>query len=156
MIFLWYCIQVFGVVIQNQETKENLMCRLFQVSASSFMALLLLWNQCYGEDGFSARLQPPHSRFYFFIFIFFCGTRASHCRGLSRCGAQALDAQAQRPWLTGLAAPRHVGSSQTGARTCVPWISRRALNHCATREALNYFLIHFISVHIIVTNYVNL
>ncbi|XP_059966720.1 biogenesis of lysosome-related organelles complex 1 subunit 5 isoform X2 [Mesoplodon densirostris] len=63
-------------------------------------------------------------------------TRASHCWGLSRCEAQALDAQAQRPWLTGPATPRHVGSSRTGARTCVPYIGRRTLNHCATREAL--------------------
>ena len=47
--------------------------------------------------------------------FFFCSTRASHCCGLSRCGAQAPDAQAQRPWLTSPAAPRHVGSSRTGA-----------------------------------------
>ena len=33
----------------------------------------------------------------------------------SRCGAQAPDAQAQSLWLTGLVAPRHVGSSQTRA-----------------------------------------
>ena len=63
------------------------------------------------------------------------GARASHYRGLSRHGEQAPDAQAQRPWLTGPAAPRHVGSPQTGARTRVPCIGRRTLNHCATREA---------------------
>ena len=34
-----------------------------------------------------------------------------------------------------LVAPRHVGSSQTRARTRVPCIGRRILNHCATREA---------------------
>ena len=34
--------------------------------------------------------------------------RASYCRGLSHCGAQAPDAQAQQLWLTGLVAPRHV------------------------------------------------
>ena len=61
--------------------------------------------------------------------------RASHYRGLSCCRAQAPDAQAQQLWLTGLAAPRHVGSSQTGARTRVPCIGRRIPNHCATREA---------------------
>ncbi|XP_049562600.1 WD repeat-containing protein 76 isoform X1 [Orcinus orca] len=71
----------------------------------------------------------------FFFFFFFCGTRASHCCGLSRCGAQAPDAQAQRPWRTGPAAPRHVGSSRTGARTRIPCIGRRTPNHCATREA---------------------
>ena len=64
------------------------------------------------------------------------GARASHHRGLSRCGAQAPDAQAQQLWLTGPAAPRHVGSSQTRARTRVPCISRQTPNHCATREAL--------------------
>uniref|UniRef100_A0A8C9B3G1 Ras-related protein Rab-2A n=1 Tax=Phocoena sinus TaxID=42100 RepID=A0A8C9B3G1_PHOSS len=41
----------------------------------------------------------------------------------------------RRPWLTGPAAPRHVGSSRTGARTRDPCIGRRTLNHCATREA---------------------
>ena len=39
-------------------------------------------------------------------------------------------------WLTGPAALRHVGSSQTRARTRVPCISMQILNHCATREAL--------------------
>ena len=43
--------------------------------------------------------------------------------------------QAQQLWLTGLVAPRHVGSSQTRARTRVPCIGRQTLNHCATREA---------------------
>ena len=64
------------------------------------------------------------------------GARAFHYCGPSRCGAQAPDAQAQQSWLTGPAAPRHVGSSQTRARTRVPRISRQTLNHCATREAL--------------------
>ena len=63
------------------------------------------------------------------------GARASYHRGLPRCGAQAPDAQAQQLWLTGPAAPRHVGSSQTRARTRVPRIGRQTLNHCATREA---------------------
>ena len=96
--------------------------------------------------------------FYFFIFIFgsvgssflcegflqlqqagatlYRGARASHYRGLSCCGAQAPDAQAQQLWLTGPAAPRHVGPSQTRARTPVPCIGRQILNPCATREAL--------------------
>ena len=63
------------------------------------------------------------------------GARASHYRSLSCCGAQAPEAQAQQVWLTGLVAPRHVGSSQTRARTRVPCISRQILNHCTTREA---------------------
>ena len=56
------------------------------------------------------------------------GAQVSHCRGLSRCRAQAPDAQAQQLWLTGLAALRHVGSSRTGARTRVPCIGRRIPN----------------------------
>ena len=73
--------------------------------------------------------------------ISFCGTQASHCFGLSRCRAQAPDAQAQRPWLTGPAAPRHVGSSRAGARTRVPRIGRRTPNHCTTREAPDVVLL---------------
>ena len=87
-----------------------------------------------------------------YLFIYFCGPRASHCCGLSRCGAQAPDTQAQRPWLTGPPAPRHVGSSRTRARTHVPCIGRRTLNHCATREApplcyLFLFIYIFFAVH---------
>ena len=67
------------------------------------------------------------------------GAWASHYRGLSCCGAQAPDPQAQQLWLTGLVALWHVGSSQTRARTRVPCISRQILNHCATREAQEYF-----------------
>ena len=63
------------------------------------------------------------------------GAQASHYRGLSFRGAQAPDAQAQQLWLTGPAAPWHVGSSQTRARTRVPCIGRQTVNHCATREA---------------------
>ena len=61
--------------------------------------------------------------------------RASHHRGLSCCGAQAPDAQAQQSWLTGPATLRHVGSSQIRAQTCVPRTGRQTLNQCATREA---------------------
>ena len=73
------------------------------------------------------------------------GVRASHYRGHSRCRAQAPDAQAQQLWLMGLLAPRHVGSSQTRARTHVPCISRQILNHCATREALAHEI--FVAAH---------
>ena len=115
----------------------------------------------------SARIKAPFffliiSTFNYYLFIYFgcvgssflCdgflqlrqagatlhrSVRASHHRGLSCCGAQAPDAQAQYLWLTGLAAPRHVGSSQTRAQTRVPCISRQILNHCTTREALFTF-----------------
>ena len=62
--------------------------------------------------------------------------RAFHRHGLSCCGAQAPVAQAQWLWLTGPVAPRHMGSSQTRARTRVPCIGRQTLNHWASREAL--------------------
>ena len=68
------------------------------------------------------------------------GARASHYRGPSCCGAEAPDAQAQQLWLTGPAAPRHAGSSQTRARTRAPRIGRQTPNHCATREALEIIL----------------
>ena len=63
------------------------------------------------------------------------GARVPHYRGLSRCRAQAPDAQAQQLWPMGPAAPRHVGSSQTRARTRVP-------NHCATREAQGRWILN--------------
>ena len=90
------------------------------------------------QNGLLNSQQPAscHELHILISFSFFCGTRASHCCGLSRGGAQAPDAQAQRPWLTGPAAPRHVGSSWTGARPCVPCIGRWTLNHCAAWEAL--------------------
>ena len=47
-------------------------------------------------------------------------------------------------WCTGLVALRHVGSSQTRARTCVPCIGRRILNHRATREAPDAIFISFV------------
>ena len=45
----------------------------------------------------------------------------------------------------GLVAPWHVGSSRTRARTRVPCIGRRILNHSATREAPNVILITTLS-----------
>ena len=69
------------------------------------------------------------------------GARASHYHGLSCCGAQAPDAQAQYLWLTGPVALWHAGSSQIRARTRVPCIGRQTLNHCATREALAFFFL---------------
>ena len=74
------------------------------------------------------------------------GAQASHHRGLSCCEAQAPDAQAQQLWLTGLVAPRHVGSSRTRARTRVPCIGRQILNHCATREARLSILYCFLTL----------
>ena len=82
-------------------------------------------------------------KFIYFIYYFWL-CRASHHRGLSCCGAQAPDTQAQQLWPTGPAAPRHVGSPQTRARTRVPCISRQTPNHCATREALAILIMVFL------------
>ena len=54
--------------------------------------------------------------------------------GLQACRLQQFwlmgsRAQAQQLWLTGLVASRHVGSFRTRARTRVPCIGRRILNH---------------------------
>ena len=48
--------------------------------------------------------------------------------GFSSCSVWA------QKWLTGLAAPWHMGSSQTKDQILVPCISRWILNHWATRE----------------------
>ena len=120
----------------------------------------------------------PTFFFFFFIYLFIYGcvgssflcegffqlrqvgaaphrsARASHYRGLSCRGAQAPDAQAQQLWLTGPAAPRHVGSSGTRARTCVPCTGRRILNHCATREAPDtHFLIQISNSYSLLSTY---
>ena len=79
--------------------------------------------------------------------LVFRSTGSRHT-GLSSCSMRAQQlwlvgsrVQAQQLWLMGLAAPRHVGSSWTRAQTCVSCIGRRITNHCATREALLFFLI---------------
>ena len=43
----------------------------------------------------------------------------------------------------GLVAPWHVGSSRARARTRVPCIGRRILNHCATRQVLRLGILKF-------------
>ena len=60
--------------------------------------------------------------------------------GFSSCGSRALE---RRLSSCGARAPRHVGSSRTRARTRVPCIARRILNHCTTREALFADIVNF-------------
>ena len=148
----FWSLRYFSSPYENVISNETQFSDLFQVLFSTLKVLSPKW-QAY----------MVHIRFFFFfklfiyLFIYGCvgssflcegslqlwqvgatlhrSARASHHRGLSRCGAQAPDAQAQYLWLTGPAAPRHVGSSQTRARTRVPCIGRRIPNHCATREA---------------------
>ena len=84
------------------------------------------------EGGFFTTGPPGKSQdiyftLFYFIYLFLavlglryctrafssCGARASHCSGFSCCRAWALGVWAQQLWLTGLVAPRHVGSSRT-------------------------------------------
>ena len=55
-------------------------------------------------------------------------------RGLQQLWHVGSGAQTQQLWHKGLVAPQHVGSYRTRARTHVPCIGRRILNHCTTRE----------------------
>ena len=85
--------------------------------------------------------------FILFLFIFGCvGSLllhggcsslqwASHCGGFYCCGARAPGTRASVVVAHGISCSRHVGSSRNRARTRVPCIGRRILNHCATREA---------------------
>ena len=68
------------------------------------------------------------------------GHSSSRCAGLSLSRPLLLRSTGSRPAGSVAVAhrpvaPRHVGSSQTRARTRVPCIGRQILNHCATREA---------------------
>ena len=62
-------------------------------------------------------------------------------RGLSLLWPLPLRSTGSRRSGSVAMAPRHVGSSRTGARTRIPCIDRWTLNHCATREAPIFFLI---------------
>ena len=64
-----------------------------------------------------------------------CDLQASHWR-FSCCGAWALNVWAKSLCCSGLAPLRHVGSSRTRNRTCVPCIGRWLPSHCSTREVL--------------------
>ena len=55
--------------------------------------------------------------------------------GSRPAGFSSCSTQAQLLWHTGLADPRHVGSSQTRAQTRVPCTGRWIPNHGATKEA---------------------
>ena len=112
--FFWLCwvfIAVRGLsLVAASGGYSSLRCTGF-----SLRWLLLLWSTGSRRMGFSS-----------------CSMRAQQ---LWLTGSRA---QAQQLWRTGLVALRHVGSSRTRDRTCVPCIGRRILNHCATREALDF------------------
>ena len=87
------------------------------------------------------------------------GVRASCSSGFSNQGAQALGTwasivaarglrscsmRAQELWCMGLAAPRHVRSSETRDRTHVRQHCRQILIHCTAREVLNTLCLIYI------------
>ena len=73
--------------------------------------------------------------FFFFSNFWLCWVFAAHRLSLTAMsrscslvvvpGLLLLQSTGSRAWLTGLVAPRHVGSSQTRDGTCVPNIGRR-------------------------------
>ena len=105
---------------------------------------------------------------YLFIYLWLCwvfisvrglslvvasgGHSSSRCAGLSLSRPLLLRSTGSRRAGSvvvahGPVAPRHVGSSQTKARTRVPCIGRQTPNHCATREAQNaQFLNEFLRI----------
>ena len=110
----WVLVAVHGLsLVVASGGYSSLRCAAF-----SLQWLLLLWSMGSRRAGFSS-----------------CGTWAQQ---LWLAGSRA---QAQQLWRTGLVALWHVESSGTRARTCVPCIGRRILNHCATREAHDSFIV---------------
>ena len=70
--------------------------------------------------------------------LLFVAVHGLQARRLQQLWLLSSRAQAQQLWHMGLVALRHVGSSRARARTRVPCIGRQILNHCTTREALQY------------------
>ena len=68
-----------------------------------------------------------------------CSVQASHCAGISCCGAWALVRGLLQVWCSGLVSLQHVGSSQTRDGTHVPCAGGWILAHCATSEVLSSF-----------------
>ena len=62
------------------------------------------------------------------------GMPASHGSGALAMERELWAHKLQKLWYMGLAAPQHVGSSQTRDRTDAPCIARRILNHWTIRE----------------------
>ena len=102
-----------------------------------FMAALGLcccawvFSSC-GERGLHSLLWRAGFSLQWLLLLRSTGSRRA---GFSSCGTPALERRLRSCGARGLVAPRHVGSSWTRARTRLPCIGRRILNHCATREA---------------------
>ena len=134
MIFFFFFFLNAQIVALQSLYRLGVLC-FFRLSPSLLVLFIYLFMAVLGLRLCERALSSCGERGPLFIAVHRPLTvAASHCR------AQAPDAQARQLWHTGLAAPRHVGSSQTRARTRVPCTGRQTLNHCATREALFFFL----------------
>ena len=128
----------------------------------TFLSLPIRYTKMSSENSFICT-SPPVTEVECLSFLFLneliCGRPGLHCciQALSRrcrwsllpsCGASTAvtlhvvkhrlqSACAQQSWCTGLAAPRHVESSQTRDGTRVPCIGRRILSHWITRDILD-------------------
>ena len=126
----------------------------FSNTVRIFMFLCLCTCSSFYLECFSIQLMD----FFFFLIYFFMAVLGLRfcARAFSSCGKwgplfiavrgpltiaaslvaeHRLQTRRLSDWLMGLVAPRHVGSSQTRARTRIPCIGRQILNHCAAREA---------------------
>ena len=83
--------------------------------------------------------------------------RGLQARRLLQLWLAGSRAQGQQFWCMGLVAPRYVGSSRSRARTRVPCVGRRILNHCTTREVLSIqFLREVVTDLIVFSVFINI
>ena len=114
---------------------------------SSILHIIMYMFQCYSFKSSHPCFLPLSPFIYFYLFIYFwlywgfhccegfslvmvSGIYSSHCDGFSR-GAQTLGHAGSVVWFTGLAALKHVESSQIRDWTSVPsshWVNRKTLN----------------------------
>ena len=107
-----------------------------------FICVWLCWVFVAARGLFLVAVSGDHSSLWCAGFslrwLLLLRSTGSRSTGLSSCGSWVLECRLSSCGATGLIAPRHVGSSRLRAWTCVPCIGRQILNHCATREALDY------------------
>lgn len=77
---------------------------------------------------------------------FSCGGFSLQSTGLKACRLHSWGTQSQQLWCIGLAAPRHLGFSQTGIKPaqCRSRIELSCPLHCATREVQLFFFFFFL------------
>ena len=96
----------------------NKLDSLYSPTSSIFLKIIYLWLHCVCCCSGCLLFQRTGSRL----------------SGFSSCQSWPTWSLLQELWPTGLAAPQHVGSSQTRNQIYVPCIGRLILNHWTTRE----------------------